>query len=94
MSYDIVESIDAIFNAVDGLREISELTGQLYISVQMIDPAYMVISKLLVFRFDVCHWLRCAHVQQTHGISLTHSLRLTKSCTRLKYQLIRLGSNL
>ena len=65
MSYDLDKPIDAIFNAVDDLREIAELALKPYTNQQMVDLGYIVVSRLPVFRSDVRRWLRRDPADQT-----------------------------
>ena len=53
MSYNIDEPISVIFNAVNDLREIAELANRTYTNQQMVDLAYIVVSKLPTFRSDI-----------------------------------------
>ena len=65
MSYDIDEPISIIFEAVDDLREIAELANKPYTDQQMVDLAYIVVSKLPIFRSDIRRWLRRDPADQT-----------------------------
>ena len=49
ISYNIDETISVIFDAVDDLREISELANRPYTNQKMVDLGYIIVSKLPIF---------------------------------------------
>lgn len=49
MPYDITEPINAIFSAIDNLRDIRELAGIPYTPQKMVDLGYIVVPKMPIF---------------------------------------------
>ena len=45
MVYDISKPMDMVFNSVDDLREIAELTTRPYTDIQMVGLGYMVLAR-------------------------------------------------
>ena len=58
MNYNIKDHIDTIYNDVEDLVEVRELAGRPFSPEQIIDLAYMIISKYRIFRDDIRAWMR------------------------------------
>ena len=65
MQYVIDKPIDIIYTSVDDLREIAEMAGNPYTPEQLVDLGYMVVASQLVFRSDLCRWIRNLSVGQS-----------------------------
>ena len=64
MSYDLGDPVEIVFNAVDDLRKIEELAGNLYTPMQMVDLGYIIISNNSLLCSDLRHWIHREMVYQ------------------------------
>ena len=58
MEFNLKESIDIIFDAVEDLVEIGELAGRPYFTQQIINLGYIILSKNRMLRSDIQKWVR------------------------------------
>ena len=65
MEYQLNESIDVIFTAVEDLQELAELAGRPFTPQQIVDIGYLIVLKHRIFRSDIRKWLRRVAVDQT-----------------------------
>ena len=56
MVYSIVLPVDTVFNAVDDLVNLANHAGSALTNQQMIDLAYVVLSKEPIFQQDIHLW--------------------------------------
>ena len=58
LAYNISYPIDNTFNTVKDLCEIAEFANNPYSATQQVHIGYLIISKHLIFRSDLCKWMR------------------------------------
>ena len=64
IKYAIEEPITIIFDAIEDLVEIGELTGIPYSAQQVVDLSNIIISKNRIFRSDIFKWMRQPEVEK------------------------------
>ena len=58
LTYNVSDPIDDIFNSVEDLCKIAELTNFPYSARQQFNIGYLIVSKQPIFRSDVRRWMR------------------------------------
>ena len=58
IEYNLEEPTDIIFDAVEDLLEIGELSGRPYSAQQIFDLGCIILSKNRIFRSDIRKWVR------------------------------------
>jgi hypothetical protein len=72
MVYSIVLPVDTVFNAVDDLVDLADHAGSALTNQQMIDLAYVVLSKEPIFQQDIRLWNRKPPADKTWDNMLEH----------------------
>jgi hypothetical protein len=72
MVYSIALPVDTVFDAVNNLRDLAEHAGSVLTNQQMIDLAYVVLSKEPIFQQDICLWNRKPPTDKTWDNILEH----------------------
>jgi hypothetical protein len=72
MVYSIALPVDTVFNAVDDLMDLAEHAGPALTNQQMIDLAYVVLSKEPIFQQDIRLWNRKPPTDKTWDNMLEH----------------------
>ena len=69
LTYDVSEPINTIFNAVEDLCRVVELSGSPYASRQQVNIGYLIFNKEPIFRGDVHKWMRKPATEKHGSIS-------------------------
>lgn len=56
--YDISDPIDTIFNEIEDLAELGELSNKPFSETQLVDFGFIIFNKCRAFRSDIREWIR------------------------------------
>ena len=65
-SYYISDPIDTIFNEIEDLAELGELSAKPFSESQLIDFGFIIINKCRAFRSDIRAWMRRPDHEKTY----------------------------
>ena len=72
MTFDISQPIDTVFNTIDDLADLAEHANSPMTSQQMIDLAYVILSKQPILQQDLRSWYRKPLIDRTWPAMLAH----------------------
>ena len=72
LTYQVSDPIDVIFNAVEDLCEIADLSGSPYTATQQVNIGFLIVSKQRILRSDVRKWMRKPQADKTWINFVTH----------------------
>jgi hypothetical protein len=72
MHYDLSMPMDKVFNAIGELGDLAEAGGSLISSEQMMDLAYLILSKVPMLQQELLRWHRRPIVAKTWPNMLIH----------------------
>ena len=67
--YDMADPINQIFNEIEDLAELGELSNKPFTESQLIDFGFIIINKCRAFRNDVREWIRRPEKEKPTQIS-------------------------
>jgi hypothetical protein len=72
MHYDISQPVDAVFNAIEDLSDLSEHATSPMSAQQQIDLAYVILAREPILQQDIRHWNRRPAGDRTWNNMLSH----------------------
>ena len=63
----MADPIDQIFNEIEDLAELGELSNKPFTESQLIDFGFIIINKCRAFRNDVREWIRRAENEKNYA---------------------------
>jgi hypothetical protein len=72
MHYDISQPVDAVFNAIKDLSDLSEHATSPMSAQQQIDLAYVILAREPILQQDIRHWNRRPAVDRAWNNMLSH----------------------
>ena len=65
--YDLSDPLDTIFNEIEDLAELGELSNKPFSETQLVDFGFIILNKCRAFRSDIREWIRRPAHEHTYA---------------------------